>query len=150
MQAAACAASVTLTATLVRSGTVDAGPAVGLAFPTITVAPNGAAVITAVFSGPGRTPDDKSEAFPGVAAAFIDATARGAVPMSVVARGSAPVAASPAAGAGGAWGDLSAADVHPVTGAVYAAVRRGGTTRNGRAGVPTWVSVVPMAAAAAA
>ncbi|GBF97544.1 hypothetical protein Rsub_10145 [Raphidocelis subcapitata] len=166
MRAAACAAAAALAAEVVRSGALEADGALGLAFPSAAVAPNGAAVIAAAFSGPGTTPDGRSEAFPGVTAAFVDAAALGVVPISILARGSAPVVASGAvpgtsggsasggSGSGasaspGYWGELAASDVHPVTGAVYVAARRGGATRTGHGTVATWVAHIPLAAAAA-
>ncbi|KAI8467406.1 MAG: hypothetical protein J3K34DRAFT_481358 [Monoraphidium minutum] len=144
MMAAACTSVVELGAELLRSGTVDPGAALGLAHAAVAVAPNSAAVVSFTFSGPGRTADDMADANPGVGAAFIDAAAAGAVPMTTLQRAAAPVAPF-GAGFGAAWGELGAADVHPVTGAVYVAARRGGLTRTARAHVSTWVGVLPMA-----
>jgi hypothetical protein len=144
MKAAACAAAAALTGSVARFGSVDAGGALGLAYPAVAVAPNGAAVLAFVYSGPGRMPDSGADAFPGVGAAFVGAGARGAVPISALQRGDAPIALSTAPGAV-TWGELSAADVHPETGAVYVAARRGGATRTQRGTVATWVGLVPQA-----
>jgi hypothetical protein len=150
VQAAACAAAASLAVSLVRSGSVDASAAaassggpVGLAFPAVAVAPNGAAAVAFVFSGPG------AGAYPSAGLAYIDAAARGAVPMAVLQRGSGPIVPS-AAGGAPTWGDLSAADSHPETGAVYVAVRRGGETRTQRGHVATWVGMLAQANGTAA
>jgi hypothetical protein len=158
MRAAACAAAAALSARVVRSGELGGNATLGLAFPSAAVAPNGAAVIAAVFSGPGRTPDGRSEAFPGVAAAFVDAAEAGVVPVAILARGAAPVVAGSSSGGGGGgglsagaspgyWGDLTASDVHPLSGAVYVAARRGGATRTARGTVATWVAHIPLSVA---
>lgn len=148
MQAAACASGAALGATLVRSGSLEAGAGIGLAAPAVAVARNGGAVITAVYSGPGKMPDGRSDAYPGVGVAFLDVTARGGVPLAPLARSAAAIVPRPAAGGGpAAWGELGAADVHPVNGAVYVAARRGGGGgRVARAGnVGSWVGVLPVA-----
>lgn len=171
MKAAACAAAARLSASVVRSGTVEAGAgggaadAAGLAFPAVAVAPNGAAVVAAVYSGRGRAPDGRSGGFPGVGAALVAADARGAQPLAPLARSAAPLLPPAAAGApapagagatatattaaGAGWAELSAADVHPATGAVYIAGWRGGSARAARAGVASWVGVVAPVGAAA-
>jgi DNA polymerase-3 subunit gamma/tau len=149
MQAAACAAAAALSAAVVRSGTLQPGAGIGLAFPSVAVAPNGAAVVAAMFSGPSRTPDGRADAFPGVAAAFLSASDSGPAQVAPLARAAGPIAAPAAAaatgGAPGYFGELTAADVHPVTGAVYVAARRGGMARSGAAFAPTWVGLIPMA-----
>jgi hypothetical protein len=144
MKAAVCASSASLAARLVRHGSVDAGAPLGLAFPAVAVAPNGAAVVVFTFSGPGKTADDAADAFPGVGAAFLDTKASGTVPMATLQRSTGPVVPADTGGVL-TWGELSAADVHPVTGAVYVAARRGGATRTGRSHVGTWIGLVPMA-----
>jgi hypothetical protein len=143
MKAAACASRVALGAVVLRAGWVDPGAALGLAFPAVAVASNGAAVLAFTYAGPGKTADDMADAYPGVGAAFIDGRAAGSVPMSTLQRSSSPIALADTGGAL-TWGELSAADVHPVTGTVYVSVRRGGQTRTGRAHVATWVGVIPM------
>lgn len=163
MKAAACAAHAALRARLLRSGSVAAGQGLGLAYPAVAVAPNGAAVIAFTYAGPGRTADGMADANAGVGAAYLDSNATGTLPMATLQRAPAPLAptevpapaagkaAAAAAGAAAAeeWGELSAADVHPVTGAVYVAARKGGPTRTGRGHVATWVGVMPMATALA-
>lgn len=144
MRAAACAAAASLAFSASRVGSVDAGGAIGLAYPVVAVAPNGAAVIAFVYSGPGKTPDDQDMAYPGVGAAFLDASASGALPMATLSR-SAAVLEPSAAGGVVTWGELSAAGTHPVTGSVYIAARRGGLTRTLRGTVGTWVGIVDQA-----
>jgi len=152
MQAAACASGATLSAALLRSGTVDAGAGLGLAFPAVAVAPNGAAVISFTYSGPGKLPADDSDdsveaAFPGVGIAVVDGSAKGAVPMTVLQRGTGPVTSAEVQGVR-VWGELSGAQVHPVSGAVYVAARRGGGGKVGRHTVGTWVGVLPLSSGA--
>jgi hypothetical protein len=150
MLAAACAGAAELSAALARSGSIDAGAGLGLAFPAVAVAPNGGAVVAALSSGPGRAPDGRADAYPGVAAAFLATGSSGATPLATLARAAGPLGAAGVVGGGpGYFGELTAADVHPVTGAVYVASRRGGAARAGPAFVPTWVGLIPMAAAAA-
>jgi hypothetical protein len=144
MQAAACAAAAALEVAPLRGGGIDAGEGLGLAFPALAVAPGGAAVVAFTLAGAGRLPNSTEAAYPGVGVAVIAPGAGGDVPASPAARGALPIAPAEV-GAVRAWGELSAADVHPVTGAVYVAARKGGPTRTGRGHVATWVGLMAPA-----
>jgi hypothetical protein len=147
MQAAACAMAARLEAAPLRGGAVDPGEGLGLAFPALAVAKGGAAVIGFTLSGAWRLPNATEEAYPGVGLAVVPPGASGAAPAAAAAKSGLPIVPAEV-GAVRSWGELSAADAHPVTGAVYVAARRGGPTRTGRSHVATWVAMLAPRGAA--